>query len=92
MGPLGYRRLQQEVARHAGAQQLLGVFGAAERRGQVTRRTRDPLTPVRRESAAEGAAARQVSAGGLVSALMGVSNFKTCWVGWPGAAPRHGRS
>ena len=27
----------------------------------------------------------QVSAGGLVSALMGVSNFKTCWVGWPGA-------
>ena len=29
-------------------------------------------------------AAMQVSAGGLVSALMGVSNFKTCWVGWPG--------
>ena len=26
----------------------------------------------------------QVSAGGLVSALMGVSNFKTCWIGWPG--------
>lgn len=26
----------------------------------------------------------QVSAGGLVSALMGVSNFRTCWIGWPG--------
>ena len=33
-------------------------------------------------------AAPQVSAGGLVSALMGVSNFKTCWVGWPGALAR----
>jgi trehalose 6-phosphate synthase/phosphatase len=26
----------------------------------------------------------QVSAGGLVSALMGVGNFQTRWVGWPG--------
>ncbi|PSC73982.1 Alpha,alpha-trehalose-phosphate synthase [UDP-forming] 1 [Micractinium conductrix] len=26
----------------------------------------------------------QVSAGGLVSALMGVGNFKTKWIGWPG--------
>ncbi len=26
----------------------------------------------------------QVSAGGLVSALMGVGNFKTRWIGWPG--------
>ncbi len=58
--------------------------------GWVAPRTRDLLTPAHCESAAEGAAARQVSAGGLVSALMGVSNFKTCWVGWPGAAPRHG--
>ena len=31
-----------------------------------------------------GLCTAQVSAGGLVSALMGVSNFKTCWVGWPG--------
>ena len=31
----------------------------------------------------------QVSAGGLVSALMGVSNFKTMWVGWPGKPPPH---
>lgn len=32
------------------------------------------------------AAARvQVSAGGLVSALMGVDNFSITWVGWPGA-------
>lgn len=29
--------------------------------------------------------ALQVSAGGLVSALMGVSSFRTCWIGWPGA-------
>ena len=28
----------------------------------------------------------QVSAGGLVSALMGVQSFKTCWIGWPGLA------
>ena len=28
--------------------------------------------------------APQVSAGGLVSALMGVGNFKTKWIGWPG--------
>lgn len=27
----------------------------------------------------------QVSAGGLVSALMGVGNFQTKWIGWPGA-------
>lgn len=26
----------------------------------------------------------QVSAGGLVSALMGVQTFDTCWIGWPG--------
>ncbi|PRW61035.1 Alpha,alpha-trehalose-phosphate synthase [UDP-forming] 1 isoform B [Chlorella sorokiniana] len=26
----------------------------------------------------------QVSAGGLVSALMGVGNFQTKWIGWPG--------
>ena len=26
----------------------------------------------------------QVSAGGLVSALMGVQSFETCWIGWPG--------
>jgi trehalose 6-phosphate synthase/phosphatase len=26
----------------------------------------------------------QVSAGGLVSALMGVGNFETRWIGWPG--------
>ncbi|KAK9830458.1 hypothetical protein WJX72_011880 [[Myrmecia] bisecta] len=26
----------------------------------------------------------QVSAGGLVSALMGVSSFRTLWIGWPG--------
>ena len=26
----------------------------------------------------------QVSAGGLVSALMGVSNIQTKWIGWPG--------
>ncbi len=31
----------------------------------------------------------QVSAGGLVSALMGVGNFQTKWIGWPGAAPEH---
>ncbi len=37
--------------------------------GPVTPRTRDLLTPARCESAAGGAAARQVSAGGLVSAL-----------------------
>jgi hypothetical protein len=34
----------------------------------------------------------QVSAGGLVSALMGVSNFRTCWVGWPGAHLRYPRA
>ena len=34
--------------------------------------------------ALEGLLCPQVSAGGLVSALMGVSNFKTCWIGWPG--------
>ena len=27
---------------------------------------------------------RQVSAGGLVSALMGVGNFQARWIGWPG--------
>ncbi len=27
----------------------------------------------------------QVSAGGLVSALKGVSTYKTVWIGWPGA-------
>lgn len=27
----------------------------------------------------------QVSAGGLVSALMGVANIETKWIGWPGA-------
>ncbi|KAL0043722.1 hypothetical protein WJX82_000124 [Trebouxia sp. C0006] len=32
----------------------------------------------------------QVSAGGLVSALMGVSNFKTMWVGWPGVYVEEG--
>ncbi len=26
----------------------------------------------------------QVSAGGLVSALMGVGNFQARWIGWPG--------
>lgn len=26
----------------------------------------------------------QVSAGGLVSALMGVHNFRATWIGWPG--------
>lgn len=30
------------------------------------------------------AARLQVSAGGLVSALMGVGNFQTKWIGWPG--------
>ena len=34
----------------------------------------------------------QVSAGGLVSALMGVGNFQTTqWIGWPGAEERWGR-
>lgn len=32
----------------------------------------------------EGRWQLQVSAGGLVSALMGVGNFETRWVGWPG--------
>ncbi|KAL3135793.1 Trehalose-6-P synthase/phosphatase complex synthase subunit [Trebouxia sp. C0010 RCD-2024] len=32
----------------------------------------------------------QVSAGGLVSALMGVSNVKTMWVGWPGVYVEEG--
>lgn len=27
----------------------------------------------------------QISAGGLVSALMGVNNYSTLWIGWPGA-------
>lgn len=26
----------------------------------------------------------QISAGGLVSALMGVNNYSTLWIGWPG--------
>lgn len=26
----------------------------------------------------------QVSSGGLVSALKGVQNYKTLWIGWPG--------
>jgi trehalose-6-phosphate synthase len=26
----------------------------------------------------------QISAGGLVSALMGVNNYSTIWIGWPG--------
>ena len=26
-----------------------------------------------------------MSAGGLVSALMGVHNFRATWIGWPGA-------
>jgi len=33
----------------------------------------------------------QVSAGGLVSALMGVGNFQTKWIGWPGAHMRSGQ-
>ncbi|KAK9822383.1 hypothetical protein WJX81_006174 [Elliptochloris bilobata] len=40
--------------------------------------------PVSAFKDSDGRWALQVSAGGLVSALMGVSNFKTCWVGWPG--------
>lgn len=33
----------------------------------------------------------QVSAGGLVSALMGVSNYTTIWIGWPGIYVRPGK-
>ncbi|CAK0785345.1 Trehalose-6-P synthase/phosphatase complex synthase subunit [Coccomyxa viridis] len=40
-----------------------------------------PVSAVRER---DGSWSLQVSAGGLVSALMGVSNFKTCWIGWPG--------
>lgn len=32
----------------------------------------------------------QVSAGGLVSALMGVSNIETKWIGWPGGCTGSG--
>lgn len=31
-----------------------------------------------------------MSAGGLVSALMGVSNFLTKWIGWPGVYVEEG--
>ncbi|KIZ00019.1 alpha,alpha-trehalose-phosphate synthase (UDP-forming), partial [Monoraphidium neglectum] len=34
---------------------------------------------------------RRISAGGLVSALMGVGNYTTLWVGWPGIYVRPGR-
>lgn len=33
----------------------------------------------------------QVSAGGLVSALMGVGNFQTKWIGWPGVYVEEGK-
>lgn len=32
----------------------------------------------------------QVSAGGLVSALMGVSNVSAKWIGWPGVYVEEG--
>jgi hypothetical protein len=40
--------------------------------------------PPRHLSSRRALAAAQISAGGLVSALMGVSNYTTLWVGWPG--------
>eukprot|EP00878_Enallax_costatus_P027615 GHUV01029750.1.p1 GENE.GHUV01029750.1~~GHUV01029750.1.p1 ORF type:complete len:669 (+),score=134.14 GHUV01029750.1:399-2405(+) len=33
----------------------------------------------------------QISAGGLVSALMGVNNYSTLWIGWPGIYVKPGR-
>mmetsp|Transcript_6225 Transcript_6225/g.15802 ORF Transcript_6225/g.15802 Transcript_6225/m.15802 type:complete len:1099 (-) Transcript_6225:258-3554(-) len=40
--------------------------------------------PVTAEKLPNGQWNLEISAGGLVSALLGVSNFKTTWIGWPG--------
>ncbi|CAI5461657.1 unnamed protein product [Closterium sp. Yama58-4] len=41
--------------------------------------------PVRASLQPDGTWALELSAGGLVSALLGVKqNFETCWIGWPG--------
>ncbi|MEW5311818.1 MAG: hypothetical protein WDW38_003503 [Sanguina aurantia] len=44
-----------------------------------------------REGGASGSWTLQVSAGGLVSALKGVSSYKTVWIGWPGVWVKPGR-
>ncbi|BDA46931.1 probable alpha,alpha-trehalose-phosphate synthase [UDP-for [Coccomyxa sp. Obi] len=90
------RKSQSGTALYGDAQQVVedytepSVYSAYE--GTTSQRlivvaNRLPVSAVRER---DGSWSLQVSAGGLVSALMGVSNFRTCWVGWPGVYVEEG--
>lgn len=64
----------------------MGGAGGGERLIVVANRL-----PVTCSKERDGRWRLQVSAGGLVSALMGVSSYRTLWIGWPGIYVKPGR-
>lgn len=71
----------ETLVRHESTQGLYPAIQAEDSQRLIVVANRLPVSAYKDAS---GKWQLQISAGGLVSALMGVSSFQTKWIGWPG--------